>query len=240
MLIILILLTSTPVFGDKTTCMSNIETQEGIHITCFCDIVKYVDTQIRDDPEADMFSLAEFAYNLSGAYFNKFLHITFQSCRHLALILDQAELTRIGSTFFRPDIRVKSIDAEQIYHLDLVAHKPPQNAEEYTLKTDALQSNLTIDLYAVALVKIDAGAKFQTLQVESDNGLPTSTVLYIDLNKGSPGDEERLNVNGFVTDKIYFITKRNQKIPLKKVYFFTISRWQCLLLNILRCGFVEM
>ena len=85
-------------------------------------VSKYVDTSytqfegakdLSDHPEAP-FSLAEFVFSLSGAYFNKFLHVTFQGCRHLTLLLDQDRLTRIGSGVFRPDIVLSSIDVEQV------------------------------------------------------------------------------------------------------------------------------
>lgn len=219
---LLLALTAASVGGDKTTCMSNIETTEGIHITCFCDMVKYVDTSLPDANNGnsdDGFSLAKFAYNLSGAYFNKFLHITFQSCRHLSLVMDQSELTRIGSVHFRPDIQVSSIDVEQVYHLDLVRKRPAAAVDDegaYTKLRVEHRKDVTIDLYAVKLVKIDSGAKFGSLQVESDNGVPTTSVLYIDLNQGQPGDENSLNVTGFQNQNVYFITKKNQKVPLRK------------------------
>ena len=90
-------------------------------------VSKYVDTSytqfegakdLSDHPEAP-FSLAEFVFSLSGAYFNKFLHVTFQGCRHLTLLLDQDRLTRIGSGVFRPDIVLSSIDVEQVKLLQI-------------------------------------------------------------------------------------------------------------------------
>ena len=102
---------------------------------------------LSDHPEAP-FSLAEFVFSLSGAYFNKFLHVTFQGCRHLTLLLDQDRLTRVGSGVFRPDIVLSSIDVEQVkllqnhfqhllsllnvypifqvYHLDLKSYRGSQ------------------------------------------------------------------------------------------------------------------
>ena len=77
--------------------------------------------------------------------------------------------------------------------------------------------NLTVALYAVALVRLDAGAEMGSLSVESDNGRPTSTTLYIDLNGGRPGDEDNLDVHGFLNENIYFITKKKQRVQLKSV-----------------------
>ena len=96
----------------------------------------------------------------------------------------------------------------------------PEDAEEYTLEGGTQGQGLTVDLYAVALVRLDSGAEFGTLRVESDNGLPTSSVLYIDLNRGQPGDENRLNITGFQNENVYFVTKRNLKVRLKKVRQF--------------------
>ena len=77
--------------------------------------------------------------------------------------------------------------------------------------------NLTVALYAVALVRLDAGAEMGSLTVESDNGRPTSTTLYIDLNGGRPGDEDNLDVHGFLNENVYFITKKKQRVQLKSV-----------------------
>jgi hypothetical protein len=42
--------------------------------------------------------------------------------------------------------------------------------------------------------------------------------LYIDLNEGKRGDEDSLNVKGFKTNNIFFITNR-LKVPLEEVMF---------------------
>ena len=79
---------------------------------------------------------------------------------------------------------------------------------------------LQIKLYAVALVKLDAGAKFSELKAISED-----VRLYIDLNQGHLGDEDNLNIRGFMLNHIFFIT-RNQKIPLHEVIFqFSKSKY---------------
>ena len=82
---------------------------------------------------------------------------------------------------------------------------------------EGMSKNLTVALYAVALVRLDAGAEMGSLTVESDNGRPTSTTLYIDLNGGKPGDEDGLDVHGFLNENVFFITKKKQKVQLKSV-----------------------
>ena len=34
--------------SDKTECVSNIETSEGLHISCYCDHVTHVNTEINE------------------------------------------------------------------------------------------------------------------------------------------------------------------------------------------------
>ena len=72
---------------------------------------------------------------------------------------------------------------------------------------------LCIELTSVALVKLDAGAEFTSLQTSSDN-----TRLYIDLNQGKVGDEDNLNILGFNLRNIFFITN-TQRIRLQEVTF---------------------
>ena len=62
-------------------------------------------------------SLSSFAYGLSGSLFAKSIFVTFQSCRFLRVILDQKELRRIGSPNFRPDMQIKRLSFEHVYHL---------------------------------------------------------------------------------------------------------------------------
>ena len=94
----------------------------GLHITCYCEVPQLVETDLSNEDQLEApFSLAGFVFSLSGAYFNKYLHVSFQGCRHLAILLDQADLTKIGSGVFRPDMVIKSIDVEQVYHLDLLS-----------------------------------------------------------------------------------------------------------------------
>ena len=52
-------------------------------------------------------------------------NFSFEQCRHLKLILDHMELSRIGSDFFRPDIQVRGLVVEQVYHLEL-GRSPPR------------------------------------------------------------------------------------------------------------------
>ena len=104
---------------------------------------------------------------------------------------------------------------EQVYHLELL-QSPPRKVDEFqdeyliAFPSEALQ----IKLYAVALVKLDAGAKFSELKAISED-----VRLYIDLNQGHLGDEDNLNIRGFMLNHIFFIT-RNQKIPLHEVKSF--------------------
>ena len=101
---------------------------------------------------------------------------------------------------------------EQVYHLELL-QSPPRKVDEF--QDEYLiafpSESLEIKLYAVALVKLDAGAKFSELKAISEN-----VRLYIDLNQGHMGDEDNLNIRGFMLNHIFFIT-RNQKIPLHEV-----------------------
>lgn len=123
------------------------------------------------------------------------------------------ELSRIGSEFFRPDIQVRGLVIDQVYHLELVQKPETKEAnpypDEYLIA--APLDSLIIDLASVALVKVDAGATFSSLQTSTD-----STRLYIDLNGQSKAPKEDLNVLGFRSSHIYFITNR-QKIRLQEV-----------------------
>jgi hypothetical protein len=92
--------------------------------------------------------------------------------------------------------------------------------------------NLTISLSGVALVKVDAGASFYSLKTTSSASrfkniivFPLQRIyktfifyfrLYIDLNQGRRGDEENLNIKGFKSKNIYFITKK-ERIQLEEV-----------------------
>ena len=71
--------------------------------------------------------------------------------------------------------------------------------------------NLLIELSSVALVKIDAGAEFSSLQTASE-----AIRLYIDLNQGQVGDEDNLNILGFQLRNIFFITN-TQRIRMQEV-----------------------
>ena len=200
--------------NDQTTCMTDFEDGEALHFICFCNNneqdVKGLASEIKSHPG---FSLAHFAYNLAGSYFGKSVYITFQNCRYLKLVLDHMELSRIGSDFFRPDIQVRGLVVEQVYHLELIRNPPKaenvQPQDEYLIAFPA--QSLRIELHSVALVKIDAGAKFSSMLTNTDNAR-----LYIDLNEGLPGDEDSLDINGFQASNIFFITK-TQKIRLKEV-----------------------
>lgn len=199
---------------DPTTCMTDFEENDELHFVCFChdNYEEAIEEQAKHIAEHQGFSLAHFAYNLAGSYFGKSVHIVFQSCRHLKLVLDHSELSRIGSDLFRPDIQLRELKIEQVYHLELL-QSPPRKVDEFqdeyliAFPSEALE----IKLYAVALVKLDAGAKFSELKAISED-----VRLYIDLNQGHLGDEDNLNIRGFMLNHICFIT-RNQKIPLHEV-----------------------
>ena len=220
---------------DKTNCRSSIETGDGLHFICYCDTdLLDTATERKAHPTIDLkpdsngkndFSLAEFAYNLSGAYFRKKVHLTFQYCRHLTIILDQHELGRIGSNCFRPDIQVTSCFIEHVYHLELLHSTSVHKAngkndggkvskynlvDEYATTFDTKDLDLTV--YSVALVKVDAGANFTSLVTST----PEST-LYIDLSDGVEVDHAQLDVKGFPTENVYFITRKKQRIPLQEV-----------------------
>ena len=122
------------------------------------------------------------------------------------------ELSRIGSDFFRPDIQVRGLIVEQVYHLELVRNPPRDQTkiqDEYLIAFPS--ESLVVELSSVALVKLDAGAEFSNLQTASDN-----TRLYIDLNQGKIGDEDNLNILGFNLRNIFFITN-TQRIRLQEV-----------------------
>lgn len=210
--ILLSLLAKDARANDQTTCMTDYEDGDGLHFNCFCtsnnvDILQ----QARDIQNHPGFSLAHFAYNLAGSFFGKAVHINFQNCRHLKLVLDHMELSRIGSDFFRPDIQVKGLGIQQVYHLELVKHKinPDVDLDEYLISVPS--ESLEIELISVALVKLDAGAKFSKLHAASDN-----VRLYIDLNHGKIDEEENLNIIGFRPRNIFFVTN-TKKIRLEEV-----------------------
>jgi len=222
---------------DKTTCRSSIETGNGLHFICFCDVQDFPDSidnnkaQLTIDlkPDSDGkndFSLAKFAYNLSGAYFRKKIHITFQYCRHLTILLDQNELNRIGSEFFRPDIQVSSCFIEHVYHLDILRSpnamiegnkheeqigSKPNMIKEYMPPTFG-EKNLDLTVYSVALVKVHADANFTSLVTSTQE-----TNLYIDITDGVENNGPNLDTKGFLKENVFFITRKEQKIPLEEV-----------------------
>lgn len=221
---------------DKTNCRSSIETGDGLHFVCFCDVedlsnaIDNSKSQFTVNLEPDShgkndFSLAKFAYNLSGAYFKKKIHITFQYCRHLTILLDQDELNRIGSEFFRPDIQVSSCFIEHVYHLDILRNPKPGkernvHAEQGRLKSNSIKEyaptigskRLDLTVYSVALVKVHAGANFTSLVTSSPQ-----THLYIDISNGVESNGSNLDAKGFLKENVYFITTKKQKIPLEEV-----------------------
>ena len=223
--------------SDTTSCRSSIETSEGLHFICFCedttsksDLITNsrnpysVDLQPDSDGKND-FSLADFAYNLSGAYFRKKVHITFQYCRHLTIVLDQNELYRIGSKHFRPDIQVSSCFIEHVYHLDILRNGEVVTNKDGT-KNDQMNmideyapptfknNNLDLTVYSVALVEVDSGANLTSLVTSTPE-----TILYIDISHGKYKDKSRLDAKGFQKGNVFFITEKELKIPLKEVSF---------------------
>ena len=96
--------------------------------------------------------------------------------------------------------------------MELVRNAPKAShlpKDEYLIAFPA--ESLRIELHAVALVRLDAGAKFSSLVTNTDNAR-----LYIDLNHGFPGEEDALDIDGFTPGNTFFITK-SQKIRLKEV-----------------------
>lgn len=213
-LFVLILLKGAESVRDRTTCMTDQEEGDRLHFVCFCD-TPYLDVAshakfISRDPG---FSLAHFAFNLAGSYFGKSVHVTFRSCKHLKVVLDHMELSRIGSDYFRPDIQVTGLHIEQVYHLELARYVPQlqqrDDLQEYLI---AFQSeSLDIVLHAVAIVKLDSGAQFSSLHTDVDSAVR----LYIDLNHGEGGDEDNLHIKGFRQSNIFFITD-TKKVRLKE------------------------
>ena len=202
-LFLLVLLISENV-ADETTCMTDKEDGHNLHFICFCDSPRRV---VLKQFQEDYFSLADFAYNLSGAFFAKSVFISFQSCRFLRIRLDQLELSRIGSQYFRPDIQVRGVSVEHVYHLDLDRFVP-RNAEESDYLTFPSE-DLMISTTSVALIGVERGAKFSNLIANSNK-----TELYINL-EGAKGDEA-VNVVGFNPQHIYFVTN-TQEVPLEAV-----------------------
>ncbi len=214
-----LLISATNYNNDQTTCMTDFIEGDDLHFVCYC-LQNYQD-QVAKHAKIILnqpgFSLAHFTYNLAGSYFGKNVHIQFEGCRHLKLVLDHMELSRIGSSFFRPDIQVRGLILDQIYHVELLRNPPrsqQQFEDEYLIASPA--QSLIIDLSAVALVKVDAAAEFARMQTASQN-----TRLYIDLNQGKSGDEDDLNVVGFVPGNIFFVTN-SRKIPLKEASPFLL------------------
>ena len=207
--------------NDQTTCMTDFQDDDSLHFMCFCNNndldVQGLAQEIELHPG---FSLAHFAYNLAGSYFGKSVYITFENCRYLKLVLDHMELSRIGSDFFRPDIQVRGLVVEQVYHLELIRNAPRSSVDPHLPKDEYLiafpAESLRIELHAVALVRLDAGAKFSSLVTNTDNAR-----LYIDLNHGFPGEEDALDIDGFTPGNTFFITK-SQKIRLKEVRTYVL------------------
>ena len=126
-LILIILINGGFCAEDPTTCMTDFEENDELHFVCFChdNYEDNIEGQAKHIAEHSGFSLAHFAYNLAGSYFGKSVYIVFQSCRHLKLVLDHSELSRIGSDLFRPDIQVRELKIEQVYHLELLQRLSP-------------------------------------------------------------------------------------------------------------------
>ena len=225
--------------SDKTSCRSSIETGDGLHYVCFCyddsesdEVIELDDKDhLTVDLEPDAggkndFSLAKFAYNLSGAYFRKKVHFTFQYCRHLTIILDQNELHTLGSNYFRPDIQVSSCFVEHVYHLELLRDNSDEIRQGKHIKVSGISkfdiaegrypyfkdTKLDLTVYSVALVKVHAGANFTSLVTSTPE-----SILYIDLTDDMKKDDVHLDAKGFHKENVYFITRRQQKIPLEQV-----------------------
>ena len=113
-----LLIASPGARADETTCMSDYEDGAILHFICFCNSPRLVHPSgSGGGADDDSVSLSSFAYGLSGSLFAKSIFVTFQSCRFLRVILDQKELRRIGSPNFRPDLQIKRLSFEHVYHL---------------------------------------------------------------------------------------------------------------------------
>ena len=112
-----LLIASPGARADETTCMSDYEDGAILHFICFCNSPRLVHPSGSGGGADDSVSLSSFAYGLSGSLFAKSIFVTFQSCRFLRVILDQRELRRIGSPNFRPDLQIKRLSFEHVYHL---------------------------------------------------------------------------------------------------------------------------
>ena len=181
------------VCSDKTACRSSIETGEGLHFICFCDAsssevsdpVAETKTHLSvnllpDSNGKNDFSLAKFAYNLSGAYFRKKIHLTFQYCRHLTIILDQNELNRIGSEYFRPDIQVSSCFIEHVYHLEIIRGINDILLDKGKRKGSLFPRLNAIEEYAPSVDKTQLDL---TVYSSSNSAKTTATLIYIRFNR---------------------------------------------------------
>ena len=94
-------------YSSDPICVADYERQIGpnLRIDCAC-LGDHSDRDVVGEGQIKPFSLAEFTHGLSGAIFAKSIYMHFRGCRLLNLVLDQRELTRIGSLHFRPDMKV--------------------------------------------------------------------------------------------------------------------------------------
>ena len=63
--------------------------------------------------------------------------------------------------------------------------------------------------------QVDRGARFGSLISSGSN----ATTLYIDLNgwREKPEVDDKLDVKGFATERIFFVTNGQQEVPLLEV-----------------------
>ncbi len=209
------------VIVDATTCMTDFEDGDSLHFVCFCNDdmnnLTSAPTNVFNDKA---FSLAHFAYNLAGNYYSKAVHLTFQGCRRLRLVLDHGDLiSEVGeeaTSLFRADIQIKRVAIIQVYHLELLRRSkevktPKNNHRLIAFPTDTLH----ISLEGVALAKVDAGASFKLLETApiSYNNMR----LYIDLREGNLGDEVNFRLKGFKFFNIFFISNFRMVVRLNRV-----------------------
>ena len=225
----------TFVVADPTTCMTSNRRSEvidpnSLHFVCYCNSASNPPTSevAAAVAENDFFSLADFAYHLSGRFFSKAVFIRFNNCRYLRLRLDQHELSRIGSRFFRPDIQIRGLTFNNIYHLDLTDDPDDDPAAEKEAEEAGLvqfpTSEMLLSATAVALIRVERGARFTSL-ISASN----ATRLFIDLTAGKGGgngagaarngvpNESDFNVRGFSRENTFFLTGAEKRVPLEKV-----------------------
>ena len=131
------------------------------------------------------------------------MHIIFlpsRSCRFLRVVLDQRDLSRIGSPNFRPAMKWRGIAFDHVYHVDIARDGNDGSTAQY-VGSDGDEDGLRISTGAVALVTADRGARFGRLV----SSVGSNTTLYIDLNGWEEGEgSEESTASSAVGVKFFF------------------------------------